>query len=42
MPVYKDKKRHTWYVSTYVEYRDGTRKRVMIRGFRTKREATRY
>src|SRR5699024_1731223 len=42
MPVYKDKKRNTWYVSTYVEYRDGTRKRVMKRGFRTKREATRY
>ena len=42
MPVYKDKKRNTWYVSTYVEYRDGTRKRVMKRGFKTKREATRY
>lgn len=42
MPVYKDEKRGTWYVSTYVEYRDGTKKRVMKRGFKTKREATQY
>ena len=42
MPVYKDKKRNTWYVSTYVEYKDGTRKRVMKRGFRTRKEAILY
>src|SRR5699024_12844627 len=39
MPVYKDKKRNTWYVSTYVEYRDGTKKRKVKRGVKTKREA---
>lgn len=39
MPVYKDKKRGTWYVSVYVETKDGKRKRVMRRGFKTKSEA---
>jgi len=42
MPVYKDEKRGTWYVSTYVEYKDGTKKRVMKRGFKTKREAKEF
>ena len=42
MPVYKDKKRNTWYVSTYVEYRDGTKKRKVKRGFKTKRDALVY
>lgn len=42
MPVYKDEKRKTWYVSTYIEYRDGTRKKIMKRGFKTKTEAKEY
>lgn len=39
MPVYKDKKRGTYYVSVYVETRDGERKKVMRRGFKSRQEA---
>lgn len=39
MPVYKDKKRNTWYVSTYVTDKLGNKKRVLKRGFKTKTEA---
>lgn len=39
MPVYKDEKRGTWYVSCYVETKDGKRKKVMRRGFKTQSEA---
>ena len=39
MPVYYDKKRKTYYVSVYVELKDGTKKRIMRRGFKTQREA---
>ena len=34
MGVYKDKKRGTWYVSVYVELRNGNRKRVVRSGFK--------
>lgn len=39
MPVYYDKKRKTYYVSVYVEMKDGTKKRIMRRGFKTQRDA---
>lgn len=39
MAIYYDRKRGTYYVSVYVEYRNGERKRVLRRGFKTKREA---
>lgn len=39
MAVYKDKKRGTWYVSVYVESKDGRRKRVLKRGFNSRQEA---
>ena len=39
MPVYYDKKRKTYYVSVYVEMKDGTKKRILRRGFKTQREA---
>lgn len=41
MPVYKDKKRGTYYVSVYVEMDNGKRKRILRRGFKTKAEAKR-
>jgi len=39
MAIYKDKKRGTYYVSVYVELKNGERKRIMRRGFKTKAEA---
>ncbi len=39
MPIYYDKKRKTYYVSVYVEMKDGTKKRIMRRGFKGQREA---
>src|SRR5699024_6664890 len=39
MSIYKDEKRGTWYVSVYVELKNGERKRIMRRGFRTQAEA---
>lgn len=39
MAVYKDKKRKTWYFSTYIKDRSGKSKRVMRRGFDSQREA---
>ena len=39
MPIYYDKKRKTYYVSVYVEMKDGTKKRILRRGFKTQREA---
>lgn len=39
MAIYKDKKRGTYYVSVYVDLKNGDRKRVMKRGFKTKKEA---
>ncbi|SFL39701.1 Site-specific recombinase XerD [Gracilibacillus orientalis] len=39
MAIYKDKKRGTYYVSTYVDLKNGDRKRVLKRGFKTKKEA---
>lgn len=41
MAIYKDNKRGTYYVSVYVEYKNGDRKRVMRRGFKTQAEAKR-
>src|SRR5690625_4585087 len=41
MAIYKDKKRGTYYVSVYVELKNGERKRIMRRGFKTKAEARR-
>lgn len=41
MAIYKDKKRGTYYVSVYVTYRNGERKRVLRRGFKTRQEAQR-
>ncbi len=37
--IYKDKKRKTYYYSTYVNLPNGERKRDMKRGFKTKKEA---
>lgn len=39
MAIYKDKKRGTWYISVYVELKNGDRKRIMRRGFKTQSEA---
>lgn len=39
MAIYKDKKRGTYYISVYVEKRNGEKKRVVRRGFHTKAEA---
>lgn len=39
LAIYKDKKRGTYYVSVYVELKNGERKRILKRGFATKREA---
>ncbi|WP_193063397.1 site-specific integrase [Oceanobacillus oncorhynchi] len=39
MAIYKDKKRNTYYYSTYVDLPNGERKRYMKRGFKTKKEA---
>src|SRR5699024_327774 len=39
MAIYKDKKRGTYYVSVYVELKNGERKRIMKRGFKTQAEA---
>src|SRR5690625_30187 len=39
MAIYKDKKRGTYYVSVYVELKNGERKRIMRRRFKTKAEA---
>lgn len=39
MAIYKDKKRGTWYVSVYVELKNGERKRIMRRGFKSQAEA---
>jgi len=41
MAIYKDKKRGTWYVSVYVELKNGDRKRILRRGFETQAEAKR-
>src|SRR5699024_743501 len=37
--IYKDKKRGTYYVSVYVELKNGERKRIMKRGFKTQADA---
>ena len=39
MAIYKDKNRGTWYVSVYVEIKNGDRKRVLRRGFKTRADA---
>ncbi|WP_182200125.1 tyrosine-type recombinase/integrase [Paraliobacillus salinarum] len=39
MTIYKDKKRGTYYISVYVELKNGDRKRVLKRGFKTRKEA---
>lgn len=39
MAIYKDEKRGTYYVSVYVEFKNGDRKRVFKRGFKTQAEA---
>ena len=39
MAIYKDEKRGTYYVSVYVELNNGDRKRVLKRGFKTRKEA---
>ena len=39
MPVFKDKKNHTWYVMARYENWQGERKQKCKRGFATKREA---
>lgn len=41
MAIYKDEKRGTYYVSVYVELKNGERKRIMRRGFKTQSEAKR-
>ncbi len=42
MPVYKDKKNGTWYVSLWFTARDGSKKKKLKRGFATKHEAAEY
>ncbi len=42
MPVYKDKKNGTWYVSLWFTTRDGSKKKKLKRGFATKHEAAEY
>jgi len=39
MAIYKDEKRGTWYVSVYVTLKNGERKRIMRRGFKSRAEA---
>src|SRR5699024_7273790 len=39
MAIYKDKKRGTWYISTYIKDKSGKSKRIMKRGFATKKKA---
>lgn len=39
MAIYKDEKRGTYYFSVYVTYKDGERKRILRRGFKTSKEA---
>lgn len=39
MAIYKDKKRGTYYVSVYIELKNGERKRMVKRGFKTQAEA---
>lgn len=39
MAIYKDKKRGTYYVSVYIELNNGERKRILKRGFESKKEA---
>lgn len=41
MAIYRDKKRGTYYVSVYVKLKNGERKRIMRRGFKTRVEAKR-
>lgn len=41
MAIYRDNKRGTYYVSVYVEDKNGEKKRVMRRGFKTQAEAKR-
>lgn len=38
MPVYKDKKRNTYYYSVYVDLPNGEKKRFMKRGFKSKKK----
>jgi len=42
MPVYKDKKNGTWYVSLWYTATDGSKKKKLKRGFITKHEAIEY
>src|SRR5699024_8670554 len=39
MAIYKDEKRGTYYFSVYVTHRNGKRKRVLRRGFKTSEDA---
>src|SRR5690625_2908743 len=39
MAIYKDEKRGTYYFSVYVELKNGERKRIMRRGFKSRGEA---
>lgn len=39
MAIYKDEKRGTYYVSVYVELKNGDRKRILRRGFNSQAEA---
>ncbi len=41
MAIYKDKERGTYYISVYVELKNGDRKRILRRGFKTRAEAKR-
>ena len=42
MPSYKDKEKGTWYASFYVKDWQGQNKKILKRGFATKREADAY
>lgn len=42
MPVYKDNKNGSWYVSLWFTSWDGSKKKKLKRGFATKREAAEY
>ena len=42
MPVYKDNKNGTWYVSLWFTAWDGSKKKKLKRGFATKHEAAEY
>lgn len=37
--IYKDEKRGTWYVSVYVEFKNGDTDRILRRGFKSQAEA---